>query len=65
MFEVNVAQQCGCFRRSGQAATVSFDNKDDALIHAQEMVSTMNDEYCQKHNFNVVENGNQFVIVMG
>ena len=65
MYQVNVAQQCGCFRRSGQEASLSFENKDEALIHAQGMVNTMNDEYCQKHNFNVVEDGNQFIIMMG
>ena len=53
------------FRRSGKEASVTFDNKDEALIHAQEMVSNMNDEYCQKHSFNVVEDGNTFQIMMG
>ncbi len=65
MFQVSVAQQCGCFRRSGKAASEDFDNKDDALMHATQMVNTMNSEFCKKHKFNVVEDGNNFVIVMG
>ena len=65
MYQVNVPQQCGCFRRSGQSASTSFDNKDEALMHATEMANTMNEDYCQKHNFNVVEDGNVFVIAMG
>jgi hypothetical protein len=65
MFQVTVAQQCGCFRRSGQEPTQTFDNKDDALIHAQEVASTMNEEFCQKHKFNVAEDGNNFLILMG
>ena len=65
MYQVNIPQQCGCFRRSGREASVSFDNKDDALIHAQELANEMNDEFCQKHSFNVVEDGNQFLVLMG
>ena len=65
MYQVNVPQQCGCFRRSGKEASVSFDNKDDALLHATEMAETMNNDFCQKHNFNVVEDGNHLVILMG
>lgn len=65
MYQVNVPQQCGCFRRSGREASVSFDNKDDALLHATEMAETMNNDFCQKHNFNVVEDGNHLVVLMG
>lgn len=65
MFQVNVPQQCGCFRRSGREASLSFENKDEALMHAQEMVNTMNEEFCSKHSFNVVEDGNQFIVLMG
>ncbi len=64
MFQVNVPQQCGCFRRSGKEASLSFESKDEALMHAQEMVHMMNNEFCKKHNFNVVEDGNQFIILM-
>lgn len=65
MYQVNVPQQCGCFRRSGREASVSFDNKDDALLHATEMAETMNNDFCKKHNFNVVEDGNHLVVLMG
>lgn len=64
MFQVNVPQQCGCFRRSGRESSKSFENKDEALMHAQEMVHTMNNEFCKKHNFSVLENGKEFIITM-
>ncbi len=64
MFQVTVAQQCGCFRRSGQEASKNFESKDDALIHAQEIANMMNEEFCQKHKFNVAEDGNNFLILM-
>ncbi len=64
MYKVTVPQQCGCFRRSGKDALSSFASKDEALVHATQMARVMNDEFCDKHNFNVVEDKNDFVILM-
>lgn len=64
MFQVNVPQQCGCFRKSGKDALTSFDNKDDALMHATQMADYMNREFCEKHKFNVIEEGTGFIIQM-
>lgn len=33
----------------------SFENKDDALIEAQEWTAEMNETFCQKHHFSIVE----------
>lgn len=65
MYKVTVPQQCGCFRRSGKAAESVFDDKDVALMEATEMANEMNESFCQKHKFNVVEDGNDFVVLMG
>lgn len=64
MFQVSVPQQCGCFRRSGKEALTSFENKDDALLYAQELAHEMNNEFCKKHNFSVLEEGKDFIIIM-
>lgn len=64
MFQVSIPQQCGCLRRSGKETTLSFENKDDALMHAQELAREMNNEFCKKHNFSVLEEGSDFMIVM-
>ena len=65
MYKVTVPQQCGCFRRSGKDAESVFDDKDTALMHATEMADMMNENFCNKHNFNVVEDGNNLVVLMG
>lgn len=65
MYKVTVPQQCGCFRRSGKEAESVFDDKDVALMEATEMANEMNESFCQKHKFNVVEDGNDFVVLMG
>ena len=64
MFKVTVPQQCGCFRRSGKDALSVFESKDEALMHATQMARVMNDEFCEKHKFNVEEQGPDFVILM-
>lgn len=65
MYKVTVPQQCGCFRRSGKDDLSVFDDKDEALLHATQLVQEMNEDFCQKHKFNVVEDGESFVILMG
>ena len=65
MYKVIVEKQCGCFKRSGHEGEVSFASKDDALLHANERKNEMNDEWCKKHNFYVLEEGDHFIIKMG
>lgn len=62
MFTINVAQQCGCFKRSDLESGVSFDSKDDALMKAQEMSNEMNNDFCGKHKFSLAEDGDNFTI---
>ena len=62
MFNVKIEKECGCFKRSGMPTIKAFDNKDDALIEAGEWADEMNETFCKKHNFTVVEEGNDLVI---
>jgi len=34
MSTINIAQECGCFKRSALENNVTFDNKDDAMMKA-------------------------------
>lgn len=65
MYKVIMERECGCFKRSGEEAMKSFEDKDSALIHANELKNSMNETYCQKHRFSVVEQGDDLVITMG
>lgn len=62
MFNVKMEKECGCFKRSGMKSIKAFDNKDDALTEAQEWAEEMNETFCRKHQFSVVEEGNDFLI---
>ncbi len=40
----------------------AFDNKDDAMIEAKEWADEMNETFCKKHHFSVIEEGNDLII---
>lgn len=62
MFNVKMEKECGCFKRSGMESVKTFDNKDDALLEAKEWAEEMNETFCQKHNFSIIEEGNDLII---
>lgn len=64
MFTITMQKECGCFRRSEFSSVSTFETKDEALMEAQAMAEDMNDTFCQKHTFAVVEDGDNFVITM-
>lgn len=63
MHKIIVDKQCGCFKREGMPAEKSFESKDDALIHASEWVKEMNETFCKKHSFTLIEEGENFRIL--
>lgn len=65
MFTINVARECGCFKRSPYENNMQFDNKDDALIQAKAMEKHMNEKFCGKHMFATEEAGDTFTIHVG
>jgi len=64
MFTINVDKECGCFKRSMYENNQGFHDKDTALIEAGNMLRTMNEDFCQKHEFALAEDGNTFQISM-
>jgi len=61
---INIAQECGCFKKSDLENNKQFETKDDALIEAMSIHKHMNEKFCGKHGFELSENGNDFVIAM-
>ncbi len=64
MFTINVAQECGCFKRSDYTNGMSFESKDDALLQGQLMTNHMNTKFCGKHDFELSEDGSNFTIAV-
>jgi len=55
MITVKMEKECGCFKRSGIESVKTFENKDEALIYAQGLCEDMNETFCKKHGFSVIE----------
>ena len=64
MYQITVERECGCFKRSDLQNNISVDNKDEAMMQSLEMVKRMNDDFCGKHGFKLIEADQQFVIAM-
>ena len=62
MAKINVELECGCFRKSDYKNGMEFTSKDEALQQAMFMQSHMNQKFCQKHIFTVVEKGDDIHI---
>lgn len=62
MHKVVVQQECGCFIRSDLKNNLEYSSKDEALSKAIQMRNQMNLDFCKKHDFDLVEYGENFVI---
>ena len=62
MYTISVNKECGCFKRSPYENNAQFQSKDDALLQANLMKNHMNSKFCQKHSFELKENGDNFLI---
>ena len=62
MYKVSIEKQCGCFKRSNMPAVKSFETKDEALVEAQAWAKDMNESFCKKHAFDVIEDGEHLMI---
>lgn len=63
MFTVKVEKECGCFKREGYPSSKTFPTKDEALQEALAWSADMNETFCQKHNFSVVEEGDNTLLI--
>ena len=53
---------CGCAKKNNLAQIESFTCKEDAQEFAYALADRLNNSYCGKHGFDVVEVGENFVI---
>lgn len=64
MFTINVEKECGCFKREGYKNNQTFETKEAAMKEAEGMVEDMNETFCQKHVFEIEDNGETITIKM-
>jgi len=61
-YTVNIEKECGCFKKSGVELPKTFETKEEALKEANELAEEFNETFCHKHEFSVVEDGENVTI---
>ncbi len=64
MVTVKMAKMCGCAKRANIKESQSFESMEDAIKEAQALAEEMNETFCKKHNFSVVQNSSEELVVI-
>jgi len=62
MYTVHIEKECGCFKKSGLPREMEFDERQDAIQKARTLECRMNQEFCSKHYFDAIDEGDRIVI---
>lgn len=61
---VVIEKLCSCAKKEGLSQIATYDAKEAALEAAETQMTYMNNSFCGKHTFQVVEVDDNFVIGM-
>lgn len=62
MHKIIVEKECRCFKKSDLQNNIEMESKNKALMKALRMKDTMNQEFCRKHDFQVNEKDENYII---
>lgn len=62
MNHVVIEKLCSCAKKQATGQIRSFESKEEAEEYANEWADTLNNRFCGKHGFDVVEVDDNFVI---
>ncbi|MEA1982746.1 MAG: hypothetical protein U9N39_04310 [Campylobacterota bacterium] len=62
MYKVNVMSPCSCFIKNGFVEAQDFDTKEQAKEEAEYLIKIMKSNFCQKHEFSMIEQFGSFTI---
>jgi hypothetical protein len=62
MFHVVIEKLCTCAKKHNLEQIRSFNTKEEAEEHAHEWADNLNNTYCGKHGFDVIEVNDNFII---
>ena len=62
MVHVVLEKLCACAKKNALEQIRSFDTREEAQEYAYEWADNLNNTYCGKHGFDVIEVGENFVI---
>ena len=55
---------CSCAKKEGLSKVVSYETKDEAEFAAKDQLAFIENRFCAKHNFDITEVNDHFVIGM-
>ena len=61
-YHVVLEKRCLCARKHNTEQIRSFETRVEAEEHAYEWADTLNNNFCGRHGFDIVEVGDNFVI---
>ena len=64
VYKVTVQNPCSCFVKRGFAEVQEFQAKDDAKVQVQSMLKEMQDTFCKKHKFQLIEQFGDYTILI-
>jgi redox-regulated HSP33 family molecular chaperone len=64
LHHVIVEKLCSCAKKEGMERIVSFESKEEAQSAAEAKLAHMQNDFCSKHEFDVTEVNDHFVIGM-
>ncbi len=64
MITLKIQKECGCFKKSKIENNQKFQSKDAALMEAMNLSRKMNEEFCKKHKFKAIEDGDTILILV-
>ena len=62
MYTINFTKECGCFTRGGMVNNQSFASKEEAKAKADELMEDIEDTFCRKHCFELVEHDSGYTV---
>jgi len=61
---VIIEKLCSCAKKKGMERIVTFEDKEEAQSAAKDQVAYMGNSFCGKHNFDITDVDDHFVIGM-
>jgi len=62
MYKVTVMNPCSCFNKNGFVESQNFSKKEDAKAEAEFLIETMQNKFCKKHEFSMIEQFGSYTI---
>lgn len=63
MYRVVVSSQCSCFKKSDLKSNQNFHTSTEARAEAERILEIMNNDFCEKHEFEIQEIYNNYAIL--